>query len=101
MPGPLGDCTPAGIAATPTPHRKCNTSYQPTRPTPIPIGERRKSRPEGRAGYLRIDIVHQGDQDGNKGLYHVNAVGEVTQWEIVAATPQISERLADPRAWGR
>jgi len=35
--------------------------------------------------------VHQGDRDGVKGIYHINAVDEVTQWEIVAATPQISE----------
>jgi hypothetical protein len=57
----------------------------------IPIGERRKPRPQGWPGYLRIDTVHQGDQDGRKGIYHINAVDEVTQWEIVAATPQISE----------
>ncbi len=72
-------------------YRKRNTSYQPTRPTPILIGERRKPRPQGRPGYLRIDTVHQGDRDGVKGIYHINAVDEVTQWEIVAATPQISE----------
>ena len=72
-------------------YRKRNTSYQPTRPTPVPIGERRKPRPQGLPGYLRIDTVHQGDQEGHKGLYHINAVDEVTQWEIVAATPQISE----------
>ena len=72
-------------------YRKRNTSYQPTRPTPIPIGERRKPQPHGSPGYLRIDTVHQGDQDGRKGLYHINAVDQVTQWEIVAATPQISE----------
>ena len=72
-------------------YRKRNTSYQPTRPTPIPIGERRKPQPQGSPGYLRIDTVHQGDQDGRKGLYHINAVDQVTQWEIVAATPQISE----------
>jgi len=72
-------------------YRKKNTSYQPTRPTPIPIGERRKPRPQGRPGYLRIDTVHQGDRDGVKGIYHINAVDELTQWEIVAATPQISE----------
>jgi len=77
-------------------YRKCNTSYQPTRPTPISIGERRKPRPEGRPAYLRIDTVHQGDRDGAKGLYHINAVDEVTQWEIVAATPQISERWLIP-----
>jgi transposase InsO family protein len=72
-------------------YRKRNASYQPTKPTPIPIGERRKPQPHGSPGYLRIDTVHQGDQDGRKGLYHINAVDQVTQWEIVAATPQISE----------
>jgi transposase InsO family protein len=72
-------------------YRKRNATYQPTRPTPIPIGERRKPQPQRSPGYLRIDTVHQGDQDGRKGLYHINAVDEVTQWEIVAATPQISE----------
>jgi transposase InsO family protein len=72
-------------------YRQKNGSYQPTRPVAIPIGERRKPRPEGRPGYLRIDTVHQGDRDGHKGLYHINAVDEVTQWQIVSATPQISE----------
>jgi hypothetical protein len=72
-------------------YRKRNTSYQPTRPTVIRIGARRKPRPQGRPGYLRIDTVHQGDRDGVKGVYHINAVDEVTQWEIVAAAPQISE----------
>jgi transposase InsO family protein len=72
-------------------YRQRNTSYQPTRPTVIRIGERRKPQPQGLPGYLRIDTVHQGDQDGVKGIYHINAVDEVTQWEIVAATPQISE----------
>jgi hypothetical protein len=72
-------------------YRKRNTSYQPTRPTSIPIGERRQPQPSGEPGFLRIDTVHQGDQEGRKGLYHINAIDEVTQWEIVAATPQISE----------
>jgi transposase InsO family protein len=72
-------------------YRQRNTTYQPTRPTVIRIGERRKPQPHGAPGYLRIDTVHQGDCDGVKGIYHINAVDEVTQWEIVAATPQISE----------
>jgi hypothetical protein len=72
-------------------YRKRNASYQPTRPTPIPIGQRRKPHPHGWPGYLRIDTVHQGDLQGRKGLYHINAVDQVTQWEIVAATSQISE----------
>lgn len=78
------------LRSTPA-YRKRNASYEPTRPTFIPIGERRKPQPQGAPGYLRVDTVHQGDQDGRKGLYHINAVDQVTQWEIVAATPQISE----------
>lgn len=72
-------------------YRQRNTTYQPTRPVVIRIGERRKPVPNGLPGYLRIDTVHQGDQDGRKGIYHINAVDEVTQWEIVAALPKISE----------
>ena len=72
-------------------YRQRNTTYQPTRPTVIRIGERRQPQPHGVPGYLRIDTVHQGDGDGVKGIYHINAVDEVTPWEIVAATPQISE----------
>ena len=47
--------------------------------SPIPIGKRRKPQPNGTPGYLRIDTVHQGDQDGRKGIYHINAVDQVTQ----------------------
>ncbi|MEO8048986.1 MAG: integrase, partial [Acidobacteriota bacterium] len=72
-------------------YRKGNTRYQPTRPTPALIGQRRKPQPEGRPGYLRVDTVHQGDHDGGKGLYHVNAVDEVTQWQVVGATAHILE----------
>lgn len=72
-------------------YRKANTTYQPTRPTVSTIGQRRKPQPQGQPGYLRVDTVHQGDQNGVKGLYHINAVDEVTQWQIVAATPYISE----------
>ena len=77
-------------------YRRGNTTCRPTRPTLIPIGERRKPRPGGRPGYLRIDTVHQGDREGVKGICHINAVDEVTQWQIVAATPQISERRLLP-----
>jgi hypothetical protein len=31
-----------------------------------------------------------------KGVYHINAVDEVTQWEVVGATPQISEAFLLP-----
>ena len=60
------------------------------------IGERRKPRPEGKPGYIRIDSVHQGDQDGIKGLYHVNAVDEVTQWQVVFTVERISGQFMIP-----
>lgn len=63
-----------------------------TRPTQVAIGERRKPVPQGQPGYLRLDTVHQGDpQGGERGIYHINAVDEVTQWEVAASTPRISE----------
>jgi transposase InsO family protein len=64
--------------------------YQPTRPTQVTIGERRRPVPTG-PGYLRVDTVHQGDLGGTKGVYHINAVDEVTQWQVVGAAAQISE----------
>jgi transposase InsO family protein len=72
-------------------YRQRRVAYQPTRPTQVAIGERRRPEPQGRPGYLRVDTVHQGDLDGTKGLYHINAVDEVTQWQVVGAAAQISE----------
>jgi hypothetical protein len=60
-------------------YRQRRMVYQPTRPTPVNIGERRRPEPDSRPGYLRVDTVHQGDLDGIKGVYHINAVDEVTQ----------------------
>ena len=67
-----------------------------TRSTKAPIGERRPPRPEGAPGYLRIDSVHQGDQDGQKGVYHINAVDSVTQYQVVATCEKISEAYLIP-----
>lgn len=77
-------------------YRKLRIQYQVTRPAPVRIGERRKPQPQGRPGYLRIDTVHQGDQDGVKGVYHINVVDEVTQWQVVGAVEQISEAFLNP-----
>lgn len=60
------------------------------------IGQRRKPDPQGRPGYLRVDTVHQGDLDGQKGVYHINIVDEVTQWEIVVCVAAISEDHLGP-----
>jgi transposase InsO family protein len=62
-----------------------------TRGHSVPIGERRAPAPDGRPGFIRIDSVHQGDADGVKGLYHINAVDCVTQFEVVATCEKLSE----------
>ena len=72
-------------------YREQCITYQPTRPTQVAIGERRRPEPNGQPGYLRVDTVHQGDLEGVKGVYHINAVDEVTQWQVVGAAAQISE----------
>jgi hypothetical protein len=45
---------------------------------------------------LRVDSVHQGDFDGIKGLYHINAVDEVTQMQVIVSVERISERYLIP-----
>ncbi len=67
-----------------------------TRPVTVPIGERRAPAPNNRPGYLRVDTVHQGDLDGIKGVYHINAVDCVTQYEGVATCERISEAFLIP-----
>jgi len=67
-----------------------------TRGYGVPIAERRAPAPDHRPGFIRIDSVHQGDQDGVKGLYHINAVDCVTQFEIVATCERLSEAYLLP-----
>ena len=70
--------------------------FTKTQRSKINIGERRKPQPNGSPGYIRIDTVHQGDQDKLKGVYHINAVDEVTQFEVVASVDKISENYLIP-----
>ena len=77
-------------------YRERRIQYQKTRPVQVAIGERRRPDPQGRPGYLRVDTVHQGDREGVKGLYHINAVDEVTQWQVVGAAAHISEAWLIP-----
>ena len=71
-------------------------TYTKTPTTRVDIGIRKKPRPEGRPGFLRVDSVHQGDLDRQKGVYHVNLVDEVTQDEIVVTVEGISEEFLLP-----
>jgi len=79
-------------------YRERLLNYTRTRPTAVVIGQRRKPQPQGQPGFLRLDTVHQGDQPegGEKGVYHINAVDEVTQWEVAGSTPRISEAYLEP-----
>jgi len=78
------------------PYRKRRLVWHGTRPAAVAIGVRKAPAPQGLPGYIRIDTVHQGDQDGMKGVYHINAVDIVTQWELVAAVELISEAYLLP-----
>ena len=77
-------------------YRRVRGRVDKTRPARVSIAERRKPRPEGRPGFLRVDSVHQGDQDGTKGLYHINLVDEVTQFQFVGSVERILERFLLP-----
>ena len=73
-------------------YQKVRVRVEPTRASQVNIGERRKPEPRGKPGYLRVDTVHQGHQDGQPGLYHINAVDTVTQWQVVGCVETICER---------
>ena len=71
-------------------------SFVKTRAVCNPIGVRKAPSPNGRAGFVRIDTVHQGDLDGVKGVYHITCVDEVSQWQVQACVQGISEAFLLP-----
>lgn len=77
-------------------YRNQAAGFEATRPTATTIGERRRPDPRSRPGFLRVDTVHQGDWDGTKGVYHINAVDAVTQWQVVGCASKISEAYLLP-----
>jgi transposase InsO family protein len=81
------------------PYQRKRRHWTKTNPTAAPIGIRRAPQPCGVPGYIRIDSVHQGDQDGIKGVYHINAVDCVTQMQFVATCEKISEAYLLPVIW--
>ena len=54
------------------------------------IGKRRKPNPRNKPGYLRVDTVHQGEREGQKGVYHINLVDEILQWQVVICVEAIN-----------
>ena len=77
-------------------YRQRAAEFTQTVPAGIAIGERRRPDPQGAPGFLRVDTVHQGDWEGEKGVYHINSVDAVTQWEIVGCAAKISEQYLLP-----
>lgn len=77
-------------------YRKIRVRVEHTKGSKVSIGERRQPNPQGRPGYLRVDTVHQGQHDGKAGVYHLNAVDTVTQWQVVGGTETISEHHLIP-----
>jgi hypothetical protein len=66
--------------------------YTHTKKVVSKIGERVRPDSHGLPGQIRIDTVHQGDRDGHKGVYHINSIDEVTQWEVVVSLERITEK---------
>ena len=82
-------------------YQKITKQYSKTKPRIVNIGERRKPVPNGKPGYIRVDSVHQGDEENGKGkyikgVYHINMVDEITQTEFVGAVERISEEQLVP-----
>jgi hypothetical protein len=77
-------------------YRTQRTHFTKTRAVCNPIGVRKAPRPNGRAGWVRIDSVHQGDLDGIKGVYHITCVDAVSPWQVQACVQGISEAYLLP-----
>ena len=77
-------------------YEKAVLFMEKTRSTQVAIARRAKPFPEGKPGFVRVDSVHQGDLDKEKGVYHINLVDEVTQWEIIMCVEGISEYFLYP-----
>lgn len=67
-----------------------NSWVNGTKARQIPIGTTRPPEPNNRPGSIRIDTVSQRD------VYHINAVDEITQWEVVVCVPVIAESCMLP-----
>ncbi len=77
-------------------YREEVAEFAKSKPKQVSIGERRCPDPQGQPGWIRVDTVHQGDREEGPGVYHINAVDSVTQWEVVGCTARLSERYLQP-----
>ena len=77
-------------------YRTKRNVWSKTQGPSVHIALRQAPQPNGQPGYVRVDTVHQGDRDGIKGLYLVNLVDQITQFEFIGAVRAISERWLLP-----
>jgi transposase InsO family protein len=79
-------------------YKRMTKRYDKTKPTRagVAIGRRAKPEPNGNPGYIRVDTVHQGDRNGMKGVYHINTISQITQYECIAAVPEITHEFMIP-----
>ncbi|PJA72165.1 integrase [Candidatus Shapirobacteria bacterium CG_4_8_14_3_um_filter_35_11] len=68
-------------------HRSIYRNYwvNGTKSRDIPIGITEAPEANNQPGSIRVDTVHQ------RNVFYINAVDEVTQWEIVVCIPEINE----------
>ena len=83
------------IFANPDPIKRVVDTSRQRAPSPL-LSVSGKPQPNGEPGYIRVDTVHQGDLDKIKGVYHINALDEVTQFEVICSTQKISEQFLNP-----
>ena len=58
----------------------------PTKAKIVNIGKTQKPQNNDIPGSIRVDTVHQRD------VFHINAVDEITQWEVVVCVSQITRK---------
>ncbi len=79
-----------------TAYKRTTKKYDKTKPAQVNIGLRQKPQPNGQPGFIRVDTVHQGDSSSEKGVYHINTIDEVTQFELIGSVEKITEEFLLP-----
>ena len=77
-------------------HDRQSHRFFGTKPKNSAIGIRAPLTYDGGAGHLNVDTVHQGDRNSEKGIYHINIVDSLTQWELIASLDVIAESSLAP-----
>ena len=77
-------------------YREQSQSIARTKPIQCSIGKRKKPEPNGQPGFIRVDTVHQGDYEGQKGVYHLDLVDEVLQWQVPFSVEELAMNTVGP-----